>query len=994
MKAPAGKVFFRKTVSLKNFDKAYVSIVCDNRFVLFINGKKVAQDNDWNSAEFVNVSKYLKNGNNAVAVDATNDDIGAAAFLARFVIYRKDRTTTEVLTDSSWKVSLQIKQRWKIVKFDDSRWKAAKELGPYGMGPWKLQPTGGKPTKELVLPGPQKVTVVKNLKLLPGFQAELIYTVPKAAQGSWVSMTTDPKGRLIVSDQYGSLYRVIPGKGNVLTTFEKLKTPLGMAHGMLFAFHSLYVVGKGPQGTGLYRLQDLDGDDQFEKVTLLRKLRVGSEHHAHAVILGPDHKLYIVAGNFSVLPKGVEKNSPRRNYKNDWLLPQHLPASGHNKNGIPLAGFILRTDSKGKKWELICGGFRNPYDIAFNDQGELFAYDSDMEYDSGTAWYRPTRLNHVISGAEFGWRRGAAKWPAYYADSFGSVVDIGQGSPTGVTFGYGAKFPAKYQQALFLNDWTYGRIRAVHLEPSGATYKATYENFVIGRPLPLTDSVIGKDGALYFLVGGRRTQSKLFRITYTGEKSTAPYTKTENRLAARSRKIRHKLEYYHTKQDRNALVYIWPYLNSPDRSIRFAARLAVENQPVQWWRGKAVSENQPQAAIMALIALARAEDKQSQQTAFDAFMRIPLKRLPREQVAEALRAIALVFIRLGKPTDEQKSQLTAKLDPLFPYDDMAVDHELARLLVYLDVKAVVAKAMKLVEKSRIQEDEMFYINLLRLMKKGWTKKDRIAYFNWINKARFRLNGGSPFDAGGYFRYSGGISFRPYVEIIRKEMLENIGEDEKKDAALLAVINAKEPPPRKSSYVLELQRQPYNWQMSELVPLLGKVKKGRNFKIGKAAYEAVTCARCHKFGNFVGDVNLGPDLTTAGSRYSAKDLLENIIEPSKVISDQHAARFVVTDRGLTYHGTIVKETDKVVVIKPDPSKPATVTISKDEIDERGISKVSRMPTGLLNSLTREQILDLMAYVLSGGKQNDPSFRKTSTQPSGKPSSNNRGQSKRH
>ena len=68
-------------------------------------------------------------------------------------------------------------------------------------------------------------------------------------------------------------------------------------------------------------------------------------------------------------------------------------------------------------------------------------------------------------GGEYGWRNGTGKWPEYSPDSLGAVVNIGLGSPTGVEFGTGAKFPAKYQRALFINDWTYGKIYAVHMTP-------------------------------------------------------------------------------------------------------------------------------------------------------------------------------------------------------------------------------------------------------------------------------------------------------------------------------------------------------------------------------------------------------------------------------------------------------------------------------------------------------------------------------------------------
>ena len=129
-------------------------------------------------------------------------------------------------------------------------------------------------------------------------------------------------------------------------------------------------------------------------------------------------------------------------------------------------GWIARTDPDGKEWELIAMGMRNPFDIAFNRDGELFTYDADMEWDIGEPWYRPTRVNHITSGADFGFRNGSGKWPDYWIDSFGAVVDVGPGSPTGITFGYGAKFPEKYRDALFIADWSFGKLRAVHCGPT------------------------------------------------------------------------------------------------------------------------------------------------------------------------------------------------------------------------------------------------------------------------------------------------------------------------------------------------------------------------------------------------------------------------------------------------------------------------------------------------------------------------------------------------
>ena len=112
-----------------------------------------------------------------------------------------------------------------------------------------------------------------------------------------------------------------------------------------------------------------------------------------------------------------------------------------------------------------------------------------------------------------------------------------------MVFGTGAKFPAKYQHAIFVLDWTYGTMWAIHFTPDGASFKAEKEEFVSGKPLPLTDAVIHpQDGAMYFAVGGRKTQSALYRVTYDGKESTAPPRRLPQRPDA---KLRHDLEKLH-----------------------------------------------------------------------------------------------------------------------------------------------------------------------------------------------------------------------------------------------------------------------------------------------------------------------------------------------------------------------------------------------------------------------------------------------------------------
>ncbi|UJH90576.1 hypothetical protein LZ575_17580 [Antarcticibacterium sp. 1MA-6-2] len=183
----------------------------------------------------------------------------------------------------------------------------------------------------------------------------------------------------------------------------------------------------------------------------------------------------------------------------DNLFPEIKDPRGHANDREAPGGWIAKVDSLGQHWELISAGFRNPFDIAFNEAGDLFVYDSDMEWDFGLPWYRPTRVVHATSGSEFGWRTGNGKWSPVYADNLPPAINIGQGSPTNLVSGGDANFPEKYRNALFGFDWSFGIIYAIFPEPSGASYTAQAEEFLSGSPLPLTDGVIGPDGALYFL---------------------------------------------------------------------------------------------------------------------------------------------------------------------------------------------------------------------------------------------------------------------------------------------------------------------------------------------------------------------------------------------------------------------------------------------------------------------------------------------------------------
>lgn len=810
-----------------------------------------------------------------------------------------------------------------------------------------------------------------NLKAAKDFKAELIYTVPKEQQGSWVAMCTDPKGRLIVSDQYGKLYRLTlpPLSSTNAPEIESIDLEIGSAQGLLYAFDSLYVMVNDEkyQGRGLYRLRDTNADDRYDELKLLRKLQGGGEHGPHALLLSPDKKsIYAIIGNQTKLTEISSSRMPLI-WGEDHLLTRLWDGNGFMKGVLAPGGWIARTDPEGKNWELIATGFRNEYDAAFNREGELFAFDADMEWDINTPWYRPTRLNHVISAAEFGWRSGAGKYPDYYLDSFGSVVDIGPGSPTGVTFGYGAKFPARYQEALYICDWSFGKLYAVHLTPAGSTYRGVAEEFITGQPLALTDMVIHPDGAMYFAVGGRRTQSALYRVTYQGRESTRP-AKPDSKFK-KERETRRSLESFHGVQDPKALEQAWPYLKSNDRALRFAARIAVEWQPVGSWRERALKEKNPRALMAALVALSRvsgrdephrkpgdpAPDRGLQENMLSALEAVKWKSLDEAERLDLLRTYSLIFTRLGRPSPEWKERLIGRFDPLFPERERALNAELAPMLVYLESPRAATKLMAALRQSPTQEEQLDMVRTLRVLKTGWTPELREEFFRWFLKAA---------------NFKGGASLAGFLRDMKADAVASLAENEK--VSLKAVIEAV--PEKKSPWqTLTNRALVREWTVTELAPVVERGLKGRrDISRGRTVFGQAGCAACHRFGTE--GASVGPDLTTVGARFSPRDLLESIIEPHKAISDQYGAIVITRKNGDQVIGRVGNlNGDNLMVIENMLAPNDFTNVPRKDVDKIEPSKISMMPEGLLNFFREEEIQDLAAFLLSRGNSGQRAVR---------------------
>jgi len=843
-----------------------------------------------------------------------------------------------------------------------------------------------------------QATPAASLKILPGFQVELLHSA-QSGEGSWICMTMDSKGRLIVSPQGDQepLLRITLSAAGQVAQIEPIPAPVHQAMGLLYAHNSLYVSGHGPKGTGLYRLVDSNGNDRFDadEVHFLKTFAGEGEHGYHAVVLGPDKMIYVMNGNHTKVASGTLESSPHKNFQEELLLPRQWDAGGHAVGILAPGGHVLRTDPEGKRWELMLAGFRNAYDFAFSANGEMFTFDSDMEWDWGLPWYRPTRIIHCVNGGEYGWRSGSAKWPEYYADSLPPAVNIGLGSPTGVKFGTKSNFPKRYQEALYALDWTYGRMFAVHLRPAGASYQADYEVFLQGQPLNLTHVEFGNDGAMYFITGGRGTQSGLYRVSYV--KSAATPTEPEPpratvRAATKARNLRHELEAFHGKRDARAVTFAWPYLNSGDRFLRYAARIAIEWQDVATWKERALAEAHVDGGLTALLALARCGDKTTQAQLLSALEKFPFDSLSVTQRLDKLRVLELSFTRQGKPEGQWAGRITEELDRLYPANNEWMNRELSQLLIFLEAPNVVAKTLALLDQAKTQEEQAHYIFYLRTLKTGWTLEQRKHYFDWFQVAEAAAQGksvksdapsskiwasGQPADRHpaqliAWFKeagrdYGDGVSYPKYLVNIRNDAVATLSEQDRLALSswILDYGSAAAFKPKKQRQFVK------DWKMADLEPVIQRAEAGRSFADGKTAFHDAQCMLCHRFGNEGGSV--GPELSAVATKYTRRDILESILEPSKVISEQYQNYTVVKKDGESETGRIVDEDNDRVVVQPNPLTPERVTIKKSDIAERRGSKVSPMPQALANQLSEEEILDLIAYVFSGGKENAQCFQ---------------------
>ena len=925
----AARVVLRHSFQMDGEAKsARLRMVADFAFAeLSINGKPAGAAEGYGPVIGLDVSGFLLPGRNELRL-AGRSFAGSPALAVHLELVDAEGRKRTISSSPRWRTDADGLKVESYGNLDLEKW-------------WSLRPPAIDESDDYTqwkrASNAKAGTNSAEIELLPGYRVELLRSAGKD-EGSWVSLAFDSEGRLTVAREDKGLIRyAFSADRKAISSSELIDGELRECRGLLYAHGSLYVNANNTKG--LYRLRDTDGDGTLDEKKLLHSSPGGVGHGRNALALGPEGDIYAIHGDAVDLPGGIaDRTSP--------LRQQGLPSQ-------PREGHVLRISPDGSRKELFCGGMRNPFGIAFNTDGEAFTYDADAEFDMGSPWYRPTRVMHLSSGADFGWRAVTGTWPPYFPDhpdNTQPALDIGKGSPTGVRFGTGSHFPPEYRKALYILDWAYGRILAVHLAPRGSSYSGAAEVFLRGQPLNLTDLVFGPDGAMYFTTGGRKTQSALYRVSYTGPEIKARektrQEKEREALAGEHRKRRREVEAHHG----TGKVYDGP-LSSPsdDARIAQAVRIALEHAgELPATKARLRKANAAGAAVELLAA----------EVKIAAPGRLP--ELVQEWLAEnrdwKSRPLSekLGFVDLfrrvlarGQLPVESRELISSAFQAYFPSASGELNRALAALLVELDPAVSVQKTAGLLAESTVQAERLHYLYHLRGARLGWTPASRRAFFG-------------SFSSPGSFL--GGRGMPGFLNNLQRDARATLSVAEKKDLVDLLEKPAS-PPPLPDLSGRQLVKE---WKLADLEAGLTFEASTLDRANGRKVFSRALCSRCHRHGR-EGRL-VGPELTHVTRRFSRRDLLAEILDPSRSIAENYEAFVLELKDGRVLSGQVVPNLDyrdPHLQLGTDPLRPDKLTrIAKASIRSTRRSPVSLMPAGLLNTFSRKEILDLLAWIELG------------------------------
>jgi putative heme-binding domain-containing protein len=251
--------------------------------------------------------------------------------------------------------------------------------------------------------------------------------------------------------------------------------------------------------------------------------------------------------------------------------------------------------------------------------------------------------------------------------------------------------------------------------------------------------------------------------------------------------------------------------------------------------------------------------------------------------------------------------------------------------------------------------ELGYAFMLRNLRNGWAIEQRRDYFNFINEAAGRF---------------GGMSYAGFLEDLRSEALRNSTDEEREAVADITGIRLS----RQLDFDLVPPEGPgRNWTLNEAMQVLsGQLAEGsnRNFERGRNAFFVTACGSCHRFDIYGGDI--GPDLSNVSRRFSTRGLMEKIIDPNILVSDQYSSSRITLRSGAQITGLALERGNNLEIYSSNPDAPPTI-VHRSDVQNIEPVGVSQMPPGLINTLNEDELRDMVAYIISGGNADHAIFK---------------------
>jgi putative heme-binding domain-containing protein len=289
-----------------------------------------------------------------------------------------------------------------------------------------------------------------------------------------------------------------------------------------------------------------------------------------------------------------------------------------------------------------------------------------------------------------------------------------------------------------------------------------------------------------------------------------------------------------------------------------------------------------------------------------------------------------------------------RLDPLYPDPSPQVNRRLSLLLPRLAAPEFVSRTVKLLEQADDPTQRFHYLYVLRNVLEGWTPALRESYFAQLARAG---------------EFIGGEGMPTFRRLLEKEALAGVPDDQRANYSKLLLGDLLGP----SWTDLTDEKRPFvrEWTLDDFPEPISDLQSGRDRENGKRMFAAARCIACHRMEG-QGGVS-GPDLSAVAHRFSPRDMLTAILDPSRVVAENYQSEAFTLRDGRVLVGRVAAGDYRSpeLLLTPDLLMPEkTITIAKSEIESHQPSPISPMPSGLVDTLTRDEILDLLAYLLAG------------------------------